>query len=613
MLKKMSFPMVLAILVYAFWVSADFTEIAAGIALFMFGMLCLEEGFKAFTGGMLEGILRKSTDRLWKSLAFGMTSTTLMQSSSLVSLITVSFVSAEMITLMGGIGIIMGANIGTTTGAWLIAGLGLKVDIAAYAMPILVFGMVFQMQKSKTLKGFGYLLLGFAFLFLGIHYMKEGFESFQQSFDLSEFAMTGLAGVLVFTLIGMLITVIMQSSHATLLIIITALSAGQVSYENALALAIGANLGSTVTIVLGSIASNLGGKRLAASHVIFNVVTASIAIIFISQLAWLVDQLADLMGIRADDFLLKLALFHTLFNVLGVLLLTPFVAKLESLLLQHIQFKPQGMEQPMYLYPEALETPATVVDAVKKEVLHLFDNAYGLLAHGLSLKRNTIDSQESITDAVKYTRRIFPIDVENAYEEKIKSLHNEIVTFIAEAQMRESTKAATEKLYELREASRDIVAAVKGMKHLHNNLSHHGLSSNLAVRERYDEIRIHLAKLLRELRQLLREEPSEVTLLSIDALRLASQKASRKMIDDLDEMIRHRRIAASIATSILNDEAYVTNIGENLLDAASTLVSNQEVVRLDPLSLDDKEIEQLMEKSSQANDPKPEQAASRPE
>lgn len=596
MLKKISMPLVLAFLAYAFWQSSDFTEIAAGVALFMFGMICLEDGFKVFTGGTLEGILRKSTDKLWKSLVFGITSTTLMQSSSLVSLITVSFVSSEMITLAAGIGIIMGANIGTTTGAWLIAGLGLKVDIAAYAMPVLVFGMVFMMQKSKTSKGIGYLMLGFAFLFLGIHFMKEGFESFQQSFDLSEYGMTGFAGLMVFTLIGMAITVIMQSSHATLLIIITALSAGQVSYENALALAIGANLGSTITIILGSITANLGGKRLAASHVLFNVITAVIAIIFIGQIAWIVDQLASVLGIRQDDFLLKLALFHTLFNVLGVVLLMPWVPKLEALLIRTIQFKPKGIEQPLFLVPQALETPATVENAVRQEVKHLFENAYGLLAHGLSLKRSTIDSTESLSEAVKYTRRIFPIDVEDLYEEKIKSLHNEIITFIADAQQRESTQAAIEELYALRQASRDIVESVKGMKHLHSNLSQHGLSTNLAVRERYDQIRIHLAEVLRELRQLLAAD-DDLTHLSIDALRVESQKARRKLIDELDEMIRHRRITASIATSIMNDEAYVTDIVNNLLDSVSVLLKKPQQKGEDSLHLDEKELSELAEKN----------------
>ncbi|MDP5053919.1 MAG: Na/Pi symporter, partial [Congregibacter sp.] len=217
MIRKAIFPLLLAALAYALWASSECVDIAAGIALFMFGMLCLENGFKFFTGGPLEAVLRVSTDKLWKSLSFGMISTTMMQSSSLVSLITVSFVGAEMITLAAGIGVIMGANIGTTTGAWLIAGFGLKVDIAAYAMPILVFGVFFRLAKARARQAVGDVMLGFAFLFLGIHFMKEGFEAFQGSFDLSAYAIAGFVGVIVYTCLGMLVTVIMQSSHATLL------------------------------------------------------------------------------------------------------------------------------------------------------------------------------------------------------------------------------------------------------------------------------------------------------------------------------------------------------------------------------------------------------------
>ncbi|SFC31473.1 phosphate:Na+ symporter [Marinospirillum celere] len=601
MLKKFTLPVVLLVLAYALWASADFMEIAAGVALFMFGMLCLEEGFKTFTGGTLETLLRKSTNRLWKSLSFGMVSTTLMQSSTLVSLITISFVSAEMITLAAGIGVIMGANIGTTTGAWLIAGLGLRVNIAAYAMPMLVFGVVFLMQKSKAMKGLGYLLMGAGFLFFGIHYMKEGFDAFQSAFDLSAYSMTGMQGVLLFTLIGMLVTVVMQSSHATLLIIITALATGQVSYENALALAIGANLGSAITTALGGLAANLGGRRLAAAHVVFNVITALVGILLINQLAWAVDQGAFLLGIGDEDYLLKLALFHTLFNVLGVILLAPFVNPLASQLVKRISYQKQAAETPLYLFPEALETPETAVDAVRKEVHHLFDNAYGLLAHGVSLKRATIDSEESLSEAVKYTRKIFPIDVENAYEEKIKSLHSEIVAFIAEAQARESNQSASEALYTLRQASRDLVEAVKGMKHLHNNLSRYGLSTNPAIRERYDLIRLQLARLLRDLRLLLDADPEDVSSLSLDALRVSLEKSSRKLLDDLDEMIRHRRLAASIATSVMNDESYVSDICNNLIDAVHTLLLPRLENQSDQLTLDKQEIKQLVDEEARDN------------
>ena len=592
MLKRFLFPVILVLLAYGFWISPDFKEIAAGIALFLFGMVCLEEGFKAFTGGTLESLLRVSTSQSWKSVTFGMTATTLMQSSSLVSLITLSFVSAEMITLAAGIGIIMGANIGTTTGAWLIAGFGLKVDIGAYAMPAIVFGVILFLQKNKTLKGLGYVLLGIGFLFLGIHYMKSGFEVFQSGVNLAQYALPGLVGVLLFTLIGMVVTVIMQSSHATLLVIIAALATGQVSYENALALAIGANLGTTITTVMGGLAANLSGKRLAVAHVVFNVITAVVAISFINQFMWLVDHLAAWMGINDDNYLLKLALFHTLFNLLGVMMLWPFLYKLEAALIRYINFVPAGSEQPLYLYPDALETPTTSVGAVRKEVQHLFDNAYGLLAHGISLRRAVIDSDESLADAVKYTRRIMPLDLGDAYENKIKSLHSAIVAFIGEAQTRELTREATEELYVLRQASRSIVEATKAMKHMHKNLSRYGVSSQLAVREQYDTMRLQIAKLLRELRDILKH-PENVTSLSLDALTLAQEKSSQQLMDSLDELIRSRHIQAQVATSVMNDESYVMELAKHLIKAARALLIDPDMRSSQTLALDSQEIESL--------------------
>lgn len=597
MLKRVVLPFILLLLVYGFWISPEFKEISAGVALFLFGMFSLEEGFKSFTGGTLETILKKSTSAQWKCLSFGIIATTLMQSGTLVSLVTISFVSAEMISLASGIGIVIGANLGSSTGAWLIAGLGLKVDIASYAMPMLVFGVIFLMQKSKTLKGLGYVVLGVGFLFLGIHYMKVGFESFQSAFDLSSYTVAGFSGVLLFVLIGTLITAIMQSSHATLLVVIAALATGQVSYENALALAIGANLGSAITTGIGGLAANLSGKRLAIAHVSFNILTTIVAIIFINQFIWLVDNTASWLWIADDNYLLKLALFHTLFNVLMVIMTWPFVNQIERLLLKYITFSERVSEQPKYLFPEALETPSTAVNAVRKEVQHLFDNAYGLLAHGISLRRVVIDSDESLADAVKYTRRIMPLDLDDVYENKVKSLHNAIVAFIGEAQTRELTREAGEDLYRLRQASRNIVEAVKAMKHMHKNLSRYGMSNQLVIREHYDTMRLQVAMLLRDLREALKN-PEDVTSLSLDALKLRLERSSQQLIENLDELIRTHRIQPAIATSIMNDEAYVNDLGSKLINATYALLIEPEQQSAQSLALDQHEIEELAKASS---------------
>jgi len=256
-----------------------------------------------------------------------------------------------LISLSGGIGLIFGANIGTTATAWLVAGFGLKIKISALALPMLVFGIVFSFQKKIELKGIGNVLAGLGFFFLGIHYMKEGFDVFKEFIDLKQYAMSGFLGVVVYTGIGIFITTILQSSSATMALILTALSAGQIEYENALALAIGANIGTTITAVLGSLSSNIAGKRLAAAHLIFNVVTGVVALLGIYLLSDLVNIISDFVHIAKNDYALKLAVFHTIFNVLGVLIMIPFIAKLEKILIRTFKERTnKGVEEPKYLY-----------------------------------------------------------------------------------------------------------------------------------------------------------------------------------------------------------------------------------------------------------------------
>ncbi len=606
-LRSLWLPATLLILAGGFWASPDFKGVAGGIALFLFGMRSLEEGFRTFTGGTLEQLLRRSTDRLWKSLGFGLVATTLMQSSTLVSLITIAFVSSGMITLAGGIGIIMGANLGTTTGAWLIAGLGLRVDIAAYAMPFVVFGVVLLFQRTFHMKGFGYLCLGVGFLFLGIHYIKEGFDAFSGDLDLAAFAMTGFAGVLVYTAVGLVATVITQSSHATLLLVIIALASGQIGYENALAVTIGANLGSTTSALLGGVTANLGGKRLAIAHVIFNVTTAVLTIALIVPMVWIVEVVSSSIGIAPGDYMLQLAVFHTLFNLMGVVLMAPFVRQLEGLLLSHVTISRGDVETPRYLYPEALGTPDTAVSAVRSEVGRLFENAYGLIAHGLGLRRVVIESEQSLSDAVANTRRIMPLDVDNLYEARVKSLHSSIVAFISEAQRHNLSEGAINELFALRQASQDVVEAVKAMKHLHKNLLRYGVSGDPAIRDRYDAMRLQLARLLREIRQLQSESPEDVTGLSLDALKVELEKSTHRQMNAIDEQIRRRQISPEVATSMMNDEGYARAIGKRLIRAARSLVPPRAQAERDAetqLSLDDDAIAELVEEESSGGESK---------
>jgi phosphate:Na+ symporter len=576
MLRKILLPTILLILAYGFWISPDFKEIAAGVAIFLFGMLFLEEGFKAFTGGVLESVLRRTTDRLWKSLSFGVVSTTVMQSSSLVSVITISFLSAGLIGLSEGIGIIFGANLGTTTGAWLVAGFGLKVKISAYAMPMLVFGIILVFQKSKSLKGIGYVLAGLGFLFLGIHHMKEGFEAFKDSIDLAAYAIPGLKGLILFTLIGVFATVVMQSSHATLVLIITALAAQQITYENALALAIGANVGTTITAILGAMSANVEGKRLAGAHLIFNVVTGMIAIIFIQHFLQAVNWVSASVGIAEDDYTLKLAVFHTLFNLAGIIVMLPFTSRLVTFLEHVLKTPKRKVSEPRYLNSAVLEMPDAAMEAVRNETRHLFDNAFDVIAHALNLSPQALRSDQNLEQVVAQPAKVQKIDIDTHYEQRIKSLYSAIVAFISQVKTDGSTEQQ-EVLYSLRMASRNIVEAVKDIKHLQKNLVHYLVSPNADIRKEYNRIRSQLAEVLREIAELSQSDDKQIAVLSLDGVSVSMEENDVLLNGDLDRLIREHRISAEMATSLMNDGAYAYDVANNLISMAKAVFAPHEI------------------------------------
>ncbi len=607
----MILPISLLLLSYGFWLSPDFKEIAAGVAIFLFGMLLLEQGFKTFTGGTLEKILRYSTDRLWKSLCFGIVTTTLMQSSSLVSILTISFLSAGLLQLIQGLGIIFGANLGTTTGAWLVAGFGLKVDIAAYAMPMLVFGVILVLQKAKTAKGLGYILAGLGFLFLGIAYMKEGFEAFRTTIDLTAYAVEGWKGLLLFTGIGIGATVIMQSSHATLILTITALAANQISYENALALAIGANVGTTITAILGAMGANQAGRQLAGGHLIFNIATGLVTIIFIQQFMQAVDWISVQTNIAADDYTLKLAVFHTLFNLVGILLMLPLIRLLERFLVWFFPERETQVEQPKYLHQATTDYPSAALEAIYKETRHLFHNAFEIIAHGLNLHRTDILSDKDLKAVVEHSVHEIDIDVDQLYETRVKEIYSAIIEFsaISEKQMEPEQ---LKRLSELKVANRDIVDAIKDIQQLQENMALYINSRNQTIRQEYNRLRHLLAETLRTIYAIEDldaqtdndEENLAELLLSLDHIRLEMQQTDIFNNGQLDHFIRHHQITRRMATSLMNDSAYAYNIAHKIIHMAQILYANSVNTVLtasSEMTLNDEEIKQLVSKQNIAS------------
>ena len=598
MLRKTFLPAIFILLAYGFAVSEEFKTITAGVAIFLFGMLSLEEGFKTFTAGALERILKASTNRLWKSMSFGVLATSIMQSSSLVSVITISFLSAGLLELTSGIGIIFGANLGTTTGAWLVAGFGLKVNLSAYAMPMLVFGIILVFQQAKSLKGSGYVLAGLGFLFLGIHYMKEGFDAVGQSIDLAEYAMTGYAGVLTFAGIGIVATVVMQSSHATLVLILAALASQQISYENALALAIGSNVGTTVTAIIGSLGASTNGKRLAMAHLAFNMVTGLLAIGGIYQLMYAVEWLSGHLGIASDNHTLQLAVFHSLFNLMGIVVMLPLLKPLVAFLERTIVAGEVEIERPIYLSGASGDIRDAAVEAVRKESIRLYDLAAGVIIDGLSVRRDVLESEDKVKRVVKKSTDIVDEDIDELYEKKLKALYGSIVEYVINSRGGYSNGKLKEEMNTIRRSGQHVIEAVKGVKHLRKNLTRIMQSDDQYTKKEYDRLRRLIITVLRDIENARNNEDVSKSVLPLDHLKLDIEEKTRKFGQGLDELIRKERINVQTATSLMNDISYCREICWDLVKAGSVLFSASDaddMAAIRSIALGEEEIAEMID------------------
>ncbi|WP_298882541.1 Na/Pi symporter [uncultured Polaribacter sp.] len=581
MIKKILFTFFLVILAIILYFNPNFKTIAAGVAVLLFGMIMLEEGFKVFTKGPLQNFLKKATNKLYKSISAGALVTALVQSSSLVSVITISFISAGLISLSGGLGLIFGANIGTTATAWLVAGFGLKIKISALAMPMLIFGLIFSFKKNVTFKGIGNVLAGLGFFFLGIHYMKEGFDFFKDYIDLTQFAVSGFLGAVIYAGLGIIITTVLQSSSATLALILTALAAGQIEYQNALALAIGANVGTTITAVLGSLSSNAAGKRLAIAHLIFNFTTGILALALIFPLANLVNYLSNFLHFSETDYTLKLALFHTIFNVLGVLIMIPFIKKLEKFLLKlYKEEEGKAIDEPKYLNEAILEFPGTLISSVLKESKYLYKNAiFEIIAHALNIHRDDIKSDIKIKKLIKKSDIQIEANIEELYYNKVKNIYGKIISFVTRGQQDlKLTKAQNKRLSELKFANRRMVEIIKDTRELEKNVTQFLESDNEEIKKEYNKFRKKVVKVLRVIYGFDKNEDKEEYFSILKKLKKEAKIALHEENKSIDRVIRENLITTNMASSLVNDNVNVNDLIKKLIQVAELLYSEKDVI-----------------------------------
>ncbi|UCH40750.1 MAG: Na/Pi cotransporter family protein, partial [Gammaproteobacteria bacterium] len=321
--------------------------------------------------------------------------------------------------------------------------------------------------------------------------------------------------------------------------------------------------------------ANVQGKRLAGAHLIFNVVTGVIAIVFISQFVWAVDAVSSRVGIGADNYTMKLAVFHTLFNVTGVIVMVPLMARLADFLFKYFPERELDVAEPRYLSDAAFEFPETVLKSVKQEVWHLFDSAFELIAHGLNLHRTQILESPDLKKTIYENREVHEFDLDEMYETKIKALYSAIVDFIARSQT-EVPSIFAEEMFRLRNAATEIVESVKHVKHLRKNTTRYILSDNEHIRHEYNRLRYQIAMLLREIYRV-REEDSYDHQLAVKDLK-QMKKQLRVKHDELNnriaEVLKDDQITPTMATSLLNDFNYSDGTLKNLYDCAKALLSS---------------------------------------
>lgn len=369
--------------------------IFGGIGLFLLGMTMLTTGLKEIAGDALRSWLNTFTRGRFSAIATGTVMTILVQSSTATTLLTIGFVSAGLLTFMQSIGVIIGANIGSTSTGWIISLIGFKISLQTMSLPIIGVGVFMSFIGQNTFKSLGNILTGFGLLFLGIDMLQEGMGSAQDLISFESIKSNSFVGVILLILIGIIMTVIMQASSAAMAATLTALFAGAIDFEQAAYLVIGQNIGTTATALFASIGASIAAKRTAMTHFLFNFITAIIVSIgfpyFIDASVWITTLI-----VGGPDQPLALAIFHTLFSILGMLLFLPFFKPFAQLLIRIIPDKENALTK--RLDPSIVGDPTLALQVSFKTLHELMLELTKALLELLQEKKATVQFEKLLRE-----------------------------------------------------------------------------------------------------------------------------------------------------------------------------------------------------------------------
>lgn len=350
-----------------------------GIGLFLLGMRLMTEGLTSAAGNALRAILSIATHSRARAILSGIAFTALVQSSGAVIFMTVGFVNASLLSLGQAVGVIYGSNLGTTLTSWIVALSGFDLDLQAFALPAIGIGMAISLISGARRYGaVGRALAGFGLFFLGIDVLSTSFEGLGDVIALETWAGQGILSSLLFLGIGIVLTVLMQSSSAALAVTLTATAGGLIPLSAAAAMVIGANVGTTTNALFAVIGATAPAKRAASAHVVFNVVTGLTSFLLLPVLLGVVQHIALFVGSEAN-LATSLALFHTLVNLLGLIIMWPFTDWLVAFLERRFRSLEEDSSRPQFLDRNVQATPSLAVDALAQE-LHRMNAFAGQLA-----------------------------------------------------------------------------------------------------------------------------------------------------------------------------------------------------------------------------------------
>lgn len=340
----------------------DIVFVVGGIGFFLLGMNMMSEGLKVMAGDSLRSLLNRFTGGTISSIMTGTIITLLIQSSTATSLMTIGFVSAGMLTFLQGTGVIMGANLGTTSTGWMVALIGLKYSVSQLALPIVGIGVLLKQFTSGRWAQFGHVLSGLGLIFVGIQYLQDGMVGLNDYIDFSLFAEPSVRNRLILVIIGIIMTIIMQSSSAAIATTITVLATGTIGLEQAMALVIGQNIGTTATVAFASIGASVPAKRTALAHILFNLLTGGVSFIFFPFIVEGIGRLASLLN--WNDPALILALFNTSFSLLGILILAPFIEQFTKWIIRLLPEKKSNITK--HLDSSIISIPAVATETAMR-------------------------------------------------------------------------------------------------------------------------------------------------------------------------------------------------------------------------------------------------------